>query len=286
MIRWFEHRQVYAPSRTLEASGAELGRPFEDVRFLTSDGVSLHGWFFPANPGSPRGHLVIVLLHGNVGNIGRRLHFYQAWLELGVNVFAFDYRGFGRSEGRPSEEGTYRDAQAAVQWLREKGFAAEHLLALGKSLGGGVACELALREPIGGLILQNTFTSIPDLGSELFPWLPVRRVNRIKYDTVHKLPRVHVPVLVAHSPTDDLIGFHHAERNFQAANPPKLLWELCGDHTSTIEDGRAQYLAGLEKFLRDYLPVAAEVRTEVRDQRSEKSEIGGQKRRPGPTSDV
>ena len=124
MIRWFEHRQVYAPSRTLEASGAELGRPFEDVRFLTSDGVSLHGWFFPANPGSPRGHLVIVLLHGNVGNISRRLHFYQAWLELGVNVFAFDYRGFGRSEGRPSEEGTYRDAQAAVQWLREKGLAA------------------------------------------------------------------------------------------------------------------------------------------------------------------
>jgi len=120
MIRWFEHRQVYAPTRTLEASGAELGRPFEDVRFLTSDGVSLHGWFFPANPGSPRGHLVIVLLHGNVGNISRRLHFYQAWLELGVNVFAFDYRGFGHSTGSPSLDGVVADTRAAIAEVRRR----------------------------------------------------------------------------------------------------------------------------------------------------------------------
>jgi hypothetical protein len=253
MIRWFEHRQVYVPNRTLEATGGELGRPFEEVFFTASDGLRLHGWYYPANPGSPRAHQVLLLLHGNAGNISHRLHFYQAWLELGVNVFAFDYRGFGRSEGRPGEEGTYRDAQAAVQWLRQKGFASQHLVALGKSLGGGVASELALREPLGGLILQSTFTSIPDIGSELFPWLPVRWLHRIKYDTVNKLPRIKAPVLVAHSRHDDLIGFHHAERNFRAANAPKLFWEVRGDHTSTVEAGRDVYLQGLGKFLAEYL---------------------------------
>jgi fermentation-respiration switch protein FrsA (DUF1100 family) len=191
-----------------------------------------------------------LLLHGNAGNISHRLHFYDAWLQLGVNVFAFDYRGFGRSEGSPSEAGTYLDGQAAVQWLRDhKGFEAGRLIVLGKSLGGGVASELALREPVGGLILQSTFTSIPDIGGELFPWLPVRRLHRIKYDTLSKLPRIKVPVLVAHSRRDDLIGFHHAEQNFLAANQPKLFWEIHGNHTSTIEEGRQQYLDGLDKFL-------------------------------------
>ena len=253
MIRWFEHRQVYAPNPTLEASGAELGRPFEEATFAAGDGVRLHGWFFPAHQDSARARQVILFLHGNAGNISLRLHFYAAWLELGVNVFTFDYRGFGRSEGKPNEEGTYLDGQAAVQWLRHRGFAPQHIIALGKSLGGGVASELALREPLGGLILQNTFMSIPDIGSELFPWLPVRWLHRIKYDTVNKLPRIKTPVLVAHSRSDELIGFHHAERNFKAANEPKLLWEIRGGHNSTIENGREQYLRGLEKFFSEFL---------------------------------
>ena len=168
MIRWFEHRQVYAPKRTLETNGSLVGRSFDEVWLTASDGVKLHGWFFPANSGSARTDVALLLLHGNAGNISHRLHFYEAWLELGVNVFTFDYRGFGRSEGKPGEEGTYRDAQAAAHWLVKRGFAANRIVALGKSLGGGVASELALREPLGGLILQSTFTSIPDIGSELF----------------------------------------------------------------------------------------------------------------------
>jgi fermentation-respiration switch protein FrsA (DUF1100 family) len=181
------------------------------------------------------------------------MQFYQAWLALGINVLTFDYRGFGLSEGRPSEDGTYRDAQAAVHWLRQRGFAPERIVALGKSLGGGVASELAVRETVAGLILQNTFTSIPDIGAELYPWLPVRRLHKIKYDTISRLPRVKAPVMVTHSRGDDLIGFHHAERNFKAANEPKMLWEILGDHTSTVEDGREQYLKGLEKFFTAYL---------------------------------
>ncbi len=250
MISWFEQRQVYVPSTWMEA--CELDCAFEDVYFTSRDGVRLNGWFMPAPKNSARARLVILLMHGNAGNLSHRASYYQAWLELGLNVFAFDYRGFGRSAGRPSEEGTYLDAQAAHEWLRQKGFAPTEILALGKSLGGGVASELALRETIGGLILQNTFTSIPDIGSEMFPWLPVRRLHRIKYDTLAKLPRIHVPVLVAHSRIDQTIGFHHGERNFAAANEPKMFWEIAGGHTGTIEVGRARYLEGLKKFLVTY----------------------------------
>ena len=249
MLRWFEYRQVYQPYRELESSGGELGRPFEDVYFQTADGLKLNGWFFPADNDSARKHFVYLLCHGNAGNISHRLDHVAALLETGASVFNFDYRGYGRSEGRPGEEGTYRDAQAAHGWLRQKGFAATDVLALGESLGGGIASELALREPVGGLILQSTYTSVTDVGAELFPWLPVRWLGTIKYDTHSRLPRVKVPVLVMHSRRDGLIGFHHAERNFAAANDPKLFWEITGDHNEFLEDGRARYLEGLDRFL-------------------------------------
>ena len=252
MIRWFEHRQVYVPSRAPEGNPDTLHRPFVEAWFKTKDSVGLHGWFFPADAGSPRGHLIFLVLHGNAGNISHRLNFYRAWLELGINVFAFDYRGFGRSEGRPSEEGTYLDAQAAAAWVRERGFAPEHTIVLGKSLGGGIGSELVLREPAAALILQSTFTSIPDIGSDLYPWLPVRRWHSIKYDTLSKLPRIRIPILVTHSRSDDFIPFRHAERNFAAAAAPKLFREIAGSHNSVIEDDRANYLKGLDHFLRTH----------------------------------
>ena len=248
MLRWFEHSQVYQPDRNLTATGAELGRPFEDVRFKASDGVQLHGWFYPADSDSPRTKWALLLCHGNAGNIGHRLEMCRALLETGVNVFLFDYRGYGGSGGRPSEEGTYLDAQAAYQWLRQKGFAATNIIAFGESLGGGIASELAIREPVGGLILESSFCSTVDLGAELFPWLPVRWMSTIKYDTCRKLPRLKIPVLVMHSRTDEIIGFHHGQKNFAAANEPKLFWEITGDHNGPLSDQK-QFMAGIEKFL-------------------------------------
>ena len=248
MLRWFEYRQVYQPYRELESSGDELGRPFEDVYFQTADGQKLNAWFFPADPGSPRRRYVYLLCHGNAGNISHRLAHCAALLETGAGVFIFDYRGYGRSDGQPSEEGTYLDAQAAHQWLQLKGFAATNILVLGESLGGGIASELVLRELVGGLILQSTYTSITDVGSELFPWLPVRWLGTIKYDTHGKLSRARVPVLILHSRGDSLIGFHHAEKNLAAANEPKTLWEIAGEHNQFLEGDRARYLEGLDRF--------------------------------------
>jgi uncharacterized protein len=248
MLRWFEHSQVYHPNRVMSATGAELGRPFEDACFKASDGIQLNGWFFPASTNAHRRHLAVLLCHGNAGNISHRLDTCAALLATGVNVFVFDYRGYGRSEGRPSEEGTYRDAQAAYQWLRQKGFAGTNIIAFGESLGGAIAAELAAREPVSGLVLQSTFTSIPAMGADLFPWLPLRWLGTIRYDTHSKLPRLHVPVLVMHSTQDELVGIHHGKENFAAANQPKLFWELRGDHNNPLDDAK-NFIAGVEKWL-------------------------------------
>jgi len=248
MLRWFEHAQVYHPSRVLIYTGTELGRPMEDVFFKASDGVQLNGWFFPAKTNSPRASLVVLLCHGNAGNISHRLQMCQALLSVGVNVFVFDYRGYGRSQGRPSEQGTYLDALAAQQWLQNKGFSRGNILVYGESLGGAVGAELAVRGMAGGLILQNTFTSIPDIGAEFFPWLPVRNLGTIRYNTFGKLPLIKVPVLVMHSRMDGLIGFHHGERNFAVANEPKLFCELKGGHNDPMQDPES-FSSGIEKFL-------------------------------------
>jgi uncharacterized protein len=248
MFRWFEHSQVYYPDRVLTATGAELGRPFEDVVFKASDGVELNGWFYPASTNSPRAALAVLLCHGNAGNIGHRLDTCRALLSTGVGVFLFDYRGYGRSQGSPGEAGTYLDAQAAYGWLRQRGFSGTNIIAFGESLGGGVAAELAVREPLGGVVLQSTFTSIPDIGAELFPWLPVRWLGTIRYDTKAKLPRLKIPVLVMHSRMDEIIPFSHGQRNFAAANEPKLFCELSGFH-NVSPDAMGFFVQGLEKLL-------------------------------------
>jgi len=248
MLRWFEHHQVFHPTRTLDATPAALGRNFEDVNFIAEDGTRLNGWFLPVETNSARSELVVLVCHGNGGNISHRLDLADTLLGAGLNVFLFDYRGYGRSEGRPSERGTYLDAHAAYDWLRSKGFRASGILAFGESLGGGVASELASSVETGGLILQSTFTSIPDIGADLFPWLPVRMLARIRYDTCSRLPQVRVPVLILHSRTDGLIPFRHAEKNFAAANEPKLLREIRGDHNDALDD-RRPFIDAMEKFL-------------------------------------
>jgi len=217
--------------------------------FQSNDGLQLNGWFFPADTNSVRRQIAFVICHGNGGNIGHRLELYDLLLHMGVNVFAFDYRGYGRSEGRPGEEGTYCDGQAACAWLRQRGFEAANIIGYGESLGGGIASELALREKLGGIVLQSTFTSVPDLGAELFPFLPVRTFGSIRYDTHGKLPGIHVPVLILHSRADTLIRFRHAEENFAAANEPKALFELRGDHNDGLGDA-AQLKAGLEQLFK------------------------------------
>lgn len=251
MLWRFEHSQVYHPDRVVTPTREALGRPSEDVWFTAEDGTRLNGWFYPHERMNEPGAVAVLYCHGNAGNISHRVYTCGAMLEAGASVLVFDYRGYGASAGRPSEAGTYQDAQAAFRWLRARGFT--RVVAFGESLGGGVASELALREDLAGLILQSTFTSIADVGAELFPWLPVRWMARIKYDTRSKLGRVNVPVMIMHSRGDTLIRYHHAEQNFAAAREPKLLWEIKGDHNDALDD-KEVFVQGLERFIDSLSP--------------------------------
>jgi len=249
-IRRFELRQIYHPWKEWEARANDLGRPSKEVTIATPDNIRLSAWFFPADESSPRKDKVMLVCHGNAGNISHRLELARLLLGLGTAVLLFDYRGYGRSSGEPAEEGTYVDAQAAYRWLRERGFDAANIFVFGESLGGAVAAELASRDKVGGLVLLSTFTSIADIGAELLWWLPVRWMNSIKYDTLSKLPRVKAPVLVMHSRDDTLVRFHHAEENFAAANQPKLFLEIRGGHNYSMSVEPELCATGVEKLLK------------------------------------
>jgi len=248
MFRQFEHSQVYHPSREVYGDAESLQRPFEDVRFVAGDGVELHGWFFPANESSPRKDWVILQCHGNAGNVSGRLMHFQALLATGAGLLAFDYRGYGKSEGEPGEEGTYRDARAAHDWLIAKGFLAENVIVLGESLGGGIGSQLATEKPVKALILERTFTSVPDIAAEFFTFLPVRLLGSIQYDTINRLDRIDAPVLVLHGRGDEIVKYHHGEKLFAAAKQPKMFRELEGGHNDTLLVNRDRYLEALEDF--------------------------------------
>jgi uncharacterized protein len=245
--RWFEHRNVYRPQAELEGTPADARLNFEEIHL--GDKPRLHAWFLPGTGHAPRQDPAVLVCSGNGGNISHRITLAKALLGCGVNVFLFDYRGFGQSTGRPDEEGTYQDAQAAYAWLRQKGFSPNQIIAYGESLGGAIATELALREKVSALILQSTFTCMPDIGAEVFPWLPVRYICSIHYNTGSKLPRIKVPVLIIHSRGDKLIGFHHAEKNFATANEPKFLREVEGDHNDAVDAAPAKFTSAIADFL-------------------------------------
>lgn len=248
-LRWFERANVYQPTRRHDLVPSALGLEFREVLMRTSDGVEIHGWFFPAKKTNAPSPTAVLIAHGNGGNISHRFPLYQLLLEAGLNVMAFDYRGYGSSKGSPSEGGTYLDAIAARQWLLDQGFAPDRIVLLGESLGGGIVSEIAVREPVGALILLSTFTSIPDLGAELFPFLPVRTVSSIRYDTVAKLAKVRAPVLILHSRQDGLIPYSHAQRNFAAAKEPKFLSEIQGSHNESIEEDKDRIQTLIWEFL-------------------------------------
>lgn len=249
-FRWFERANVYHPSRTFRGDPAWLRHPWRPVDLTTSDGLRLGAWYFEPPTNAPTPARVVLVCHGNGGNIGDRLDLYQQLLECGLGILAFDYRGYGTSEGHPTEPGTYLDAAAAVDWLLSQGHAEAAILVYGESLGGAIATETVVRYPaLGGLVLQSTFTSIPALGAELFPWLPVRWLARIRYDTLSKLPSVRPPVLILHSREDSLIGFRHAEANATACSPAATLTILRGDHNDCVAESPDAFRQALRTWL-------------------------------------
>jgi uncharacterized protein len=246
----FQSRLIYFPERDLAATPRLKGLSYREVDFTAADGVKLHGWFIPAAP--DRG--VVLFCHGNAGNISHRLESIELFHQLGLSTFIFDYRGYGRSRGRPSEAGTYRDAEAA--WMRlvnEDNIPPSRIIVFGRSLGGAVAAWLAQHQTPAALILESTFTSIPDIGAEAYPFLPVRLMSRFRYNTVDYVGRVSVPLLIVHSRDDEMIPVAHGRRLFDAAREPKEFLEIRGSHNDGFLASGALYRQGLEVFLGKYL---------------------------------
>jgi fermentation-respiration switch protein FrsA (DUF1100 family) len=245
-----QSRLVHQPGvagRELTATPADIRLPFEDVTLTTADGVCLHGWYLPA----PRGpHRTLLFFHGNAGNISHRLETLEIFHELGLATLIVDYRGYGRSEGQPSEAGLYRDAEAAWEYLVEyRDVPPQRLIAFGRSLGAAVAAYLAMERPVGGLILESAFTSVPDLAADLYPIFPVRMLTHIQYPTDERVEQVDAPVLVVHSRDDEIIPFHHGKAIYDAAPEPKQFLQLRGDHNTGFIQSRLEYKAGLVEWL-------------------------------------
>ncbi len=237
---------IYRPMRQLEATPADIQLDYEKLQLTSDGGVGISGWYVPSSPS--RG--VVLFCHGNAGNISHGLESIQVFNSMGLDVLIFDYQGYGLSEGTPSEAGTYADSEAAWQYLTEvKGIAPERIIIFGRSLGGAVAARLATVYRPAGLVVEAAFTSLPDLAGDIFPYMPMRLVMWFEYETVESIAKVNCPVLVAHSPKDDLISFAHGRRLFEAAPEPKQFIELSGSHGSGFYGSEKSYISGWKKFL-------------------------------------
>lgn len=245
---------VYLPPDPLGFTPSDLGLEYEEVRMTTQDGVDLHGWYVsqPATKSQPDEFgAVLLYFHGNAESISNLGYFLARWNAAGFETLVIDYRGYGRSGGRPSEDGTYLDAQAAWEYLMNRGVPAEHIVVWGRSLGGAVAAWLASRHTPAALVLESTFTSVPDLATEIYPWLPVRWLSRYRYDSADRLSKITCPVLIAHSPDDEIIPFRHAEELFAAAGEPKRIFELEGGHNDGADALRLVLPALIELLAAD-----------------------------------
>lgn len=231
-----QSRMVYFPDAGIVADPGDIGLDYRDVFLDTGDGVRIHGWFVPAGPDAP----VMLYLHGNGGNISHRLESIAGFHEMGLAMFIIDYRGYGRSNGKPDEAGTYADAEAAWRYLVEKeGIPAGELIIFGRSLGSGVAVDLAARHAPRALIVHSGFPALTDVGQRAYPWLPVKLLSRIRYDSGSRITQITCPKLFIHSLEDDIVPYEMGRRLFDLAPEPKTFLDTGGTHNVVFLGSKA-----------------------------------------------
>lgn len=247
-----ENRIVFIPTRELWTTPADRRIPAEDVRFSTSDGIQLHGWFFPA--AERKGALLF--LHGNAGNIADRIDNAVGLTLIGMDVLLFDYRGYGRSQGSPDERGVFLDARAALQWLRAvKQVSPDELFIFGRSLGGAVAVDLAVEHPPKALVLESTFCSVKDMARGIFPYMLFTPFLPNHFDSLSKIPRLKCPLLSIHGTADRVVPYSQGRKLFAAAPEPKRFHPLAGaDHNNPYGGDESAYFATLARFFEEHSP--------------------------------
>jgi fermentation-respiration switch protein FrsA (DUF1100 family) len=246
-VWYFQGKLVWFPGPPPSSTPERAGLEYQDVWLTTSDGVDLAAWWIPV----PQARGAVIVCHGNAGSIENRLHLAAALVEMGWSVLLFDYRGYGASAGSPSEEGTYRDATAALEWVvrEQRGLP---IVFYGESLGGAVAAHAAAHGYRSGevtaLVLDSAFTSLPDIAADVYPWLP-RFLARIEYATITCVSEIARPVIVLHSRDDEIVPFEHAERLVAAARGEATLIETGGGHNDGGFTQRAEWRAELAAAL-------------------------------------
>ena len=231
ILYFMQPKFLYGPVRELPYTPGELGLDFESVTFDSADGLKLTGWYIPAE----HARRTLLFCHGNGGNMTHRLDSINIFYNLGLNCFIFDYRGYGRSQGKPTEEGTYLDAAAAYIWLtEEKNVSPDDIILFGRSLGGCIAAQLATKVKAKALVIESTFTSYVDIGRKFYPYMPVRWYASFSYSTIDYIKHVHCPLMVIHSRNDEVVPFEFGLELYEAANEPKQFVEIFGSHNDSF----------------------------------------------------
>ncbi len=248
--RFFDSAKIYRME--IPYTPDELGLDFEDVVFQSSDGLKLTGWYVPAE----NSKLTVLFCHGNGGNMMHRLDSINILYNLGLNCFIFDYRGYGKSDGKPSEEGTYLDARAAYEWLTDvKKVSPNNIIIFGRSLGGTIAAQLVSKVEAKSLIVESAFTSYTDIGKKFYPYMPVRWFARFSYNTIDYIKAVHCPVMIIHSRNDEVVPFEFGLELYETSNEPNKFVEIFGSHNDgflvSSETYKKAWLNWL-KFLEEY----------------------------------
>lgn len=241
----FQNSFIFFPSRAVDVTPGNYSMQYEDHFFQTEDGLNLHGWWIE----HPEASASVILSHGNAGNISHRISLVQMMNGLKVNFFLYDYRGYGKSEGRPDEKGLYLDGMAAYQFVREtKGITPGEIILFGRSIGGAVAAENAVKTEIGGLVIESAFSDVRSLMRQLFPIVPTF-LAKYDFPVSEYLKEITVPVMIMHSHQDDIIPYNHGLKNYEAANSPKWFIELQGGHNDNFMVSETIYLAAWQQFL-------------------------------------
>lgn len=247
-----EDRFIFHPDHVTDRDPSHIGLRFEDVFFTTQDGLRLHGWFIPHQ----EARATLVWFHGNAGNISDRLLNIKLLHDrIETNIFIFDYRGYGRSEGTASEKGTYLDGEAAIKYLLGRDDAGvRRLILFGRSLGAAVAAEMAIRFNSLGLILESPFVSIREMARAIFPSLPIAWLLRTRYDTMEKVRLIKTPILVLHGDRDATVPFAQGKKVFEIASEPKRFHRIVGaSHNDTFVVGGEEYYRALREFIESAL---------------------------------
>jgi len=251
LLYLFQAKLIFFPGGPGGSTPRDVGLAFEEVWLEPEGGGRVHAWFVPA----PDARGAVIFCHGNAGSIGNRLDTLRILHGLRLATLIFDYRGYGRSSGSPSETATYGDAEAAWKHLTgSRGIPVERVLVWGRSLGGGVAVELASRHRPAGLVVESSFTSVPALAAGTFPLpLPTRLLCRHVFDSDRKVTRLDMPKLFIHSPDDDVVPFRFGRSLFEAAAEPKRFVTIRGDHNHGFLDSGSDYLRPVSAFVEEVL---------------------------------